>query len=83
MNPISKQEIQQSLINVTKSERDALTVPSHFSKVEWDKLDFYGWRDTNFPQRGYLVRQHLDSAVSVAVATTGGVASPQGARQCA
>jgi hypothetical protein len=83
VRPISKAEIQRALVNVTKSERTALGVPGDFADLDWETLDFYGWRDPKYPQRGYLVRQHGDSTTAVAVATSGGGLAPGRKAMCA
>ncbi|MHA3704702.1 FBP domain-containing protein [Jatrophihabitans sp. YIM 134969] len=69
MLPLDKSHIQRALVNVTKSERTAVTFPVDFDSVPWDALDFFGWRDPKKPQRGYLVRVRDDGPVAVAVQT--------------
>ena len=71
MQPLTPADIRAALVNVTKSERAALTVPVGFERTEWGVLDFYGWRDPKFPQRGYLVRTRDEPPTAVAVSTTG------------
>lgn len=60
MHPLNQNDIRRALVNVTKSERAAITFAPDFVTIPWDQLDFYGWRDPKFPQRGYLVRNHSD-----------------------
>ena len=69
MLPITPADIRRALANVTKSERAAVTVPADFAETDWGTLDFYGWRDPKFPQRGYLVRADAGSMVAVGVTT--------------
>ena len=73
MEPLTRSAIQHALVNVTKSERAAVTVSADFEATDWTVLDFFGWRDPKFPQRSYLVRQHDRALLAVAVTTTGGV----------
>ncbi|WP_375486082.1 FBP domain-containing protein [uncultured Jatrophihabitans sp.] len=82
MKPVSKSEIQRALVNVTKSERAALGVPADFTDVQWPVLDFYGWRDPKFPQRGYLVHRQQDTLVAIAVSTSGGGLAPGRKAMC-
>lgn len=82
MNTLSRTEIQQALVNVTKSERSALSVPAGFVDLDWSTLDFYGWRDPKFPQRGYLVREQHDGLVAVSVSTSGGGLTPGRKAMC-
>lgn len=63
MHSLDQNDIRRSFVNVTKSERAAITFAPDFDAVPWDKLDFYGWRDPKFPQRGYLVRDHPDDGL--------------------
>lgn len=69
MLPLDKSAIQRALVNVTKSERAAVSFPTDFADVPWDVLDFYGWRDPKKPHRGYLVRVRDGGPVAVAVQT--------------
>ncbi len=82
MVPVSKPEIQRALVNVTKSERAALGVSADFADVDWAGIDFHGWRDPKFPQRGYLVHQRQDTLVAVAVSTSGGGLAPGRKAMC-
>ena len=82
MEALSKSTIQRALVNVTKSERAALTVADDFPDVDWTVLDFYGWRDPKFPQRGYLVRQLQDSLLAVALSTSGAGLAPGRKAMC-
>lgn len=83
MNPLSRPAIQRALVNVTKSERAAVSVPAGFDDVDWATLDFYGWRDPKFPRRGYVVRQQGDSATAIAVGTSGSGLTPGRKAMCA
>ncbi len=83
MNSLSKSAIQRALVNVTKSERAAVTVSADFDDVDWATLDFYGWRDPKFPRRGYLVRQQEDSTTAIAVRTSGSGLTPGRKAMCA
>ncbi|MFJ6001320.1 FBP domain-containing protein [Arthrobacter sp. NPDC092385] len=55
MQPISIQAIRSSFINATRSETAKLTPPKNLESLNWDDLDFLGWRDEKMPLRGYLV----------------------------
>lgn len=75
MQRLDKSDIQRALVNVTKSERTAVTFDAGFVDVPWDVLDFYGWRDPRKPHRGYLVRVRDDGPVAVAVQTSASTAA--------
>lgn len=68
MQTLNENDIRRALVNVTKNERAAVTFAPDLVTVPWGELDFYGWRDPKFRQRGYLVRDHPDgSLLSVAL----------------
>ena len=55
MQQITPQQIRSSFINASRSEAAKLNLPKEFNALEWDSLDFLGWRDHKMPLRGYLV----------------------------
>jgi hypothetical protein len=71
MQPLTLDAVQRALVNVTKRERNDVATPAGFEDVDWSVLDFFGWRDPKFPQRGYLVHERGNSVVAVAVSTDG------------
>lgn len=58
MQKISPQQIRSSFVNASRSEAAKLNLPRHFDSLDWDNLEFLGWRDEKMPQRGYLVVPH-------------------------
>jgi hypothetical protein len=55
MQKITQQQIRSSFVNASRSEAAKLTLPRDFDALDWDRLDFLGWRDAKMPLRGYLV----------------------------
>jgi hypothetical protein len=55
MQKITVQQIRSSFINASRSEAAKLNLPRDFESLDWDNLDFLGWRDEKMPLRGYLV----------------------------
>ncbi|NKX52985.1 FBP domain-containing protein [Arthrobacter mobilis] len=55
MEQLTESAIRKSFINATRSEVSALNLPAGFAELDWDNLDYLGWRDPKMPQRGYLV----------------------------
>jgi hypothetical protein len=55
MRKISDREIRSSFINATRSETAKLNLPANFETLDWENLDFLGWRDEKMPLRAYLV----------------------------
>ncbi|WP_461172974.1 FBP domain-containing protein [Arthrobacter sp. Z1-9] len=54
MQSITPQHIRSSF-NASRSEAARLTLPKDFDSLDWESLDFLGWRDEKMPLRGYLV----------------------------
>jgi hypothetical protein len=55
MQSITPQQIRSSFVNASRSEAARLTLPKDFDYLDWESLDFLGWRDEKMPLRGYLV----------------------------
>jgi FBP C-terminal treble-clef zinc-finger len=55
MRPLTDAQIRASFVNASRSERKNLTLPPSFEQLDWENLDFLGWRDPKLPQVGYLV----------------------------
>ncbi|XBH21142.1 FBP domain-containing protein [Jonesiaceae bacterium BS-20] len=55
MHALSTAEIQKSFVNASRSEAARINLPKDLDTVNWDRLDYLGWRDPKFPLRGYLV----------------------------
>lgn len=65
MEKISDKQIRSCFVNASRSEAAKLTLPAGFASLDWDRLDFLGWRDEKMPQRGYLVSQTGDRPVGL------------------
>lgn len=55
MQPLTDTQIRASFINASRSERKNLSLPADFDSLDWDRLDYLGWRDPKLPQVAYLV----------------------------
>ena len=55
MHALTDSDIRSSFVNASVRERKALTLPTNFDDLDWDLLDFLGWRDPKLPQVAYLV----------------------------
>ena len=65
MEQLTESAIRKSFINATRSEVSALNLPAGFAELDWDNLDYLGWRDPKMPQRGYLVTPLAGKPVGV------------------
>lgn len=73
MEQLSEAAIRASFINCTKGEASRMNLPRDFADLPWPDLDFLGWRDPGAPERGYLVAEHQQRIVGVALRSgTGG-----------
>jgi predicted nucleic acid-binding protein len=55
VQPLTEQQIRRSMINCSRGEATNMTLPRDFAILDWDRLDFLGWRDPKAPLRGYVV----------------------------
>ncbi|GAA3865444.1 FBP domain-containing protein [Streptomyces sp. NPDC003328] len=67
MRPLSEQDIRNSFINCSKGDASRLPIPRDLDERPWADLDFLGWRDLGAPGRSYLVTEHADRLVGVAL----------------
>jgi hypothetical protein len=55
MRPLTDKQLRASFINASLRERNSITLPADFSTLDWDTLDFFGWRDPKIAPVGYVV----------------------------
>lgn len=55
MQPMTNLDLRSLFVNATLRERKNITVPENLGDLDWDNLDFLGWRDPKFTQLGYVV----------------------------
>lgn len=67
MNPIDERDIRLSFVNCSKGEAKRLKIPAGLDDLPWPDLDFLGWRDPGAPERAYLVAEHDDRLVGIAL----------------
>lgn len=72
MKPVTEQDIRASFVNCSKGDAKRLAVPRDLAERRWDQLDFLGWRDPAAPDRGYIVAEHGDRLVGVALRSASG-----------
>lgn len=64
MRPLSPDAIRASFVNVSLRERTAILLPD-LEALDWESLDFLGWRDPKQPLLGYVVADVDDSPAGV------------------
>jgi hypothetical protein len=81
MLPISEKTIRASFVNASRKETSDLTLPADFETLDWDALDFLGWRDPKSARRAYVVVPTLEGEL-VGVLFRQAEASPRSRAQC-
>ena len=59
MQPIAERALRAAFVNVSQRERAGLALPPGLDSLDWDRLDYLGWRDARIPSLGYVI-VHLD-----------------------
>jgi hypothetical protein len=71
MQPLTEQEIRGSFVNASLKERNSIAMPD-LGALDWDALDFLGWRDRKIDNAGYVVAWVDDTPVGVMLRTGNG-----------
>ena len=72
MHSLSEKQIRSSFINASLRERKAITLPENFDSLDWDNLEFLGWRDPKLPLVGYVVTVLDDAPMGIMFRKTEG-----------
>ena len=81
MLPVSEKTIRASFVNASRKERGDLTLPTDFETLDWDALDYLGWRDPKIGRRAYAVVPTLEGEL-VGILFRQAEASPRSRAQC-
>ncbi len=54
MNPLTEKQIRASFLNASKREAAQATLPD-LATLDWERLDYLGWRDRKAPLSAYVV----------------------------
>jgi FBP C-terminal treble-clef zinc-finger len=79
MQPITEKTIRASLVNASLRERKELSMPP-LETLDWDNLDFLGWRDAKFALLGYTFVELDGSPVGILLRQADG--RPRSRPQC-
>jgi hypothetical protein len=55
MLSLTEHDIRSSFVNASRKEVSDLALPLDFETINWDQLDYFGWRDRKAPRRAYFV----------------------------
>uniref|UniRef100_A0A942SWU2 FBP domain-containing protein n=1 Tax=Neobacillus citreus TaxID=2833578 RepID=A0A942SWU2_9BACI len=81
MLPISEKTLRASFVNASRKETADLTLPADLDTIDWDGLDYLGWRDPKIGRRAYVVVPTLDGDL-VGILFRQAEASPRSRAQC-
>ncbi|RFA18211.1 FBP domain-containing protein [Subtercola boreus] len=81
MLPLSEEILRASFVNASRRELNDVTLPAGFADLDFDRLDYLGWRDPRMPRRGLLVVPVEGEPVGVILKQA--EASPRSRAQCA
>jgi hypothetical protein len=79
MLPLNDPTIRASFVNATRKELSDLALPD-FASLDWDRLDYLGWRDPKFAKRAYIVVPVDDAVIGVVLRQAD--ADPRRRAQC-
>lgn len=79
--PITEAQLRSSFVNASRREVTDLTLPADFETLDWDRLDFLGWRDPQIGRRAYVVVPSLDGELT-GILLRQAEASPRSRAQC-
>ena len=54
MLPLTEKQLRSSFVNASRREAADATLPD-LSALDWDRLEYLGWRDRRAPLSGYVV----------------------------
>lgn len=65
MRPHDEAEIRASFVNASSLEQRTLSMPFGLDAMLWESLDYLGWLDPAFPQRGHMVVETASGLVGL------------------
>jgi hypothetical protein len=81
MITLTDKDIRSSLANASKKEKSDLSLPDNFDTLDFDALDYLGWRDTKLGRRAYVIVPTLDGE-TIGVVLNQAKATPLRRAQC-
>ena len=81
MLPITQMSLRTSFVNASRKEVSDLTLPADFDTLDWNQLDYLGWRDPKLGKRAYAIVPTLDGDL-IGILLRQAEASPRSRAQC-
>ena len=80
MLAIDETTIRASFINASRKETSDITLPAQFADLDFERLDYLGWRDPRIARRSYIVVPVDDTFIGIVLKQA--EASPRSRAQC-
>ena len=77
---LDEKSIRASFVNASRKEVSDLALPAGFASLDWDRLDYLGWRDPKSVKRAYVIVPLDDGPVGIMLRQA--EASPRSRAQC-
>lgn len=71
MHPLTEQQIRSSFLNCSRKDAARLPMPPDLDVLDWDRLDYLGWRDPQLSRRGFAVVPTEEGPKGIVVQTSG------------
>lgn len=82
MKKMTGMQVRQAIVNGSAAEIANIVLPSDFVDLDWENLDYLGWRDSHSPHLGYILRWNGDDAVGIIVREADGPLSRRRMMMC-
>ena len=84
MLSLDETNLRASFVNASRKELTDMSLPEDFPDLDWERLDYLGWRDRRMARRAYLVipTSGADGAGVVGVVLRQAEAAPSSRAQC-
>jgi hypothetical protein len=79
---LTLEQIRRAMVNCSRSEVASMSPPPGYRDIDWERLEFLGWRDVRAPLRGYLISWHQERPVGVMVRAAESAMSRRTAAVC-
>jgi hypothetical protein len=82
MLPVTLDVIRASFVNASRKEVSDLALPPGFDEIDFDALDYLGWRHPKMPKRSYVVIPAGPDGDPLGILLRQADASPSSRAQC-
>ncbi|UFU02001.1 FBP domain-containing protein [Ruania suaedae] len=66
MNPLTDPQIRRALVNTTRGEANRAVLPD-LAALDWERLDYLGWRDPKAPLNAYVALELDGEPIAIAL----------------